>query len=437
MAKSKQLIETKDCLSFDPKWNEQLRVFAEMNDSFSVFNICSKEKEMVPLITYNYQEKRWYASRYIGSIDFKDKKTEYTINIVPRFGDSILFTMFEELFNIKFSSGRSRFQSKSDSYYIKVLISFVWLQKLADANRHGIPQVKVIKTHEGYTVKGRLLVKPSLIPIHTSRKVVSSQKEKFFDEIVTRILNNAFLILKKRYYLGKLSIPENAREAIQQLNPGLTGRNNITYHDYKSVKYHPMYQRFQDVVDFSWQIIQSAVGLGNQSKNKKLGGFFLDMAEIWESYIRSIIIKKYIPLGWHSEKAIYSVYNDRFYKRKMIPDIVLKKNDNYIVFDAKYKRMHYSQGFTDVDRNDFFQIHTYISYLNERGNVLLGGLIYPVMSNPINEREISPELLFDTNRNTLFFADGPILDSKSINTESFFNRIAQGGKTGQKEFYYV
>ena len=145
MVKSKQIIETKDCLSFNPKWNDQLRVFAEMNDSFSVFNTCSKEKEKVPLITYSYQEKRWYASRYIGSIDFEDKKSEYTINIIPRFGDSILFSMFEELFNIKFSSGVSSFQAQSDSYYIKVLISFIWLQKLADANRHGLPQVKVAK----------------------------------------------------------------------------------------------------------------------------------------------------------------------------------------------------------------------------------------------------------------------------------------------------
>lgn len=424
MAKNKKIIEAKDCLSFDPRWNDQLRFFSETNESFSVFNICSKEKEKVPLITYDYIEKRWYASRYIGSIDFQDKKTDYTIKIVPRFGDAVLFSIFEELFNIKFASGKSGFKSQNESYYIKILISFIWLQKLADANRHGLPQIKVSNRHKGYTVKGRILVKPSIIPIRTSGKLVSSQKEKAFDEIVMAILNKAFIILKNRYHLGKLSIPENARDAIQQFIPYSINRKNITYQDYQSVKYHPMYQRFQDVVYFSWQIIKSVVGFENKSKKQKIGGFFLDMSEIWESYIRNIIIKRYKPLGWHSENATYSVYDDRFYKRKIIPDIVLKKNDDYYVFDAKYKTMQYRQGLVDVDRSDFFQIHSYISFLKEKGNVLLGGLIYPVLQNTINEKEVTPEFLFGLNSDTFFFADGPLINSDSINAESFFKRIA-------------
>lgn len=420
-SRKKQIIEAKDCLAFDSKWNQVLYNFAESNESFNIFNTGVKESE--PLITYNYFEKRWYAGRYIGSIDFKYKKDEYTINITPRFGDAVLLSMFEELFNIKFSPGSSKFSNTNDSYYIRILIAFIWLQKLANANRHGLPKVKVDTINKGYSVKGRLLVRPTIKTIYTSGEVISGNKEKIFDQVILNILKTSCNILKKNYHLGRLSIPENAKDAIHQLEKKQSKNDRMTYHDYKSIKLHPMYQNYKGSIDLSWQIIQSEPGFSSRNNNQQVSGFFLDMAEIWESYIRSIIIKEFITRGWQKEEPIYSLYKNKFYQRKIIPDIVLNRDNDYLVFDAKYKKMEYRSGFTDVDRNDFFQIHTYISYLNELGNVKLGGLIYPVTRRPIVENKIIPGALFDINKNTLFFADGPLLEANTIDIKDFINRI--------------
>ena len=54
-----------------------------------------------------------------------------------------------------------------------------------------------------------------------------------------------------------------------------------------------------------------------------------------------------------------------------------------IVFDTKYKRMRMQVsnqfGMGDLDREDFFQINTYMSYYqNQNFDVLAGGLIYPM-----------------------------------------------------------
>ena len=62
--------------------------------------------------------------------------------------------------------------------------------------------------------------------------------------------------------------------------------------------------------------------------------------------------------------------------------------------------MEYRHGFTDLDCNDFFQIHTYISYLQQKVNVILGGLIYPVTTTDIDVSNISKA--FTLTINTLF-----------------------------------
>ena len=62
--------------------------------------------------------------------------------------------------------------------------------------------------------------------------------------------------------------------------------------------------------------------------------------------------------------------------------------DEFLVFDAKYKRMKGEKN--DVDRSDFFQIHTYIQYFLHtypEGRVLLGGLLYPLSLEDWKETE--------------------------------------------------
>ena len=61
----------------------------------------------------------------------------------------------------------------------------------------------------------------------------------------------------------------------------------------------------------------------------------------------------------------------------------MQKDNDVVVFDTKYKRMNYhgnsSNGMGDLDRNDFFQINTYMTYYQQLGmNLLCGGLLYPL-----------------------------------------------------------
>jgi 5-methylcytosine-specific restriction endonuclease McrBC regulatory subunit McrC len=424
MANSVVTIETNDCYAFDPKWNDVLYHFSEQNPAVSVFNISGKQKPEEPLINYNFQDKKWHAGRYIGNVNFTLGKKDYSIHIRPRFGDTVLLQMFEELFNIKFSSGNSSFKTTYNSYYLKLLISFIWLQKLANANRHGLPRIKCMDTNEGYTVKGRISLQQSIVPIHETGKVVSARKEKVFDNVVIRILYKAYGVLTKEYQLGLLKIPANALDAIQNIKYQNLDNRFISQYEYQSIRYHPIYQNYKDVIDFSWQIIQTQPGYSNNNTKSNVSGFFLDMAEIWECYVRAIIKKHFQIEGWQIVESQYEIYSERFYRRKIIPDIVIKKGESYCVFDAKYKDMKYRQGFTDVDRDDFFQIHTYIAYLQSKGSVILGGLLYPSTGNG-NFVEIKPTQLFGSDYSaTHFVVDGPDVTAESINSIRFLSNIS-------------
>ena len=60
---------------------------------------------------------------------------------------------------------------------------------------------------------------------------------------------------------------------------------------------------------------------------------------------------------WGVSSPKIELYESLFYARKIIPDIVMQKDNQVLVFDTKYKRMKMDGrgqfGAGDLDRNDF------------------------------------------------------------------------------------
>src|SRR5690606_11603949 len=106
------------------------------------------------------------------------------------------------------------------------------------------------------------------------------------------------------------------------------------------------------------------------------------------------------------------VYHDQFFGRRMFPDIVMKhkQTQEVIVFDAKFKKMNGRKD--DLDRSDFYQIHTYIQYYMP--NVIFGGLIYPLSEELSNEKSVSKGLFHNNSTTPSFMVDG-IYVNKQMN----------------------
>ena len=135
-----------------------------------------------------------------------------------------------------------------------------------------------------------------------------------------------------------------------------------------------------------------------------------------------------------NNKIIHIRLDEKFgktylYSRKIIPDIVMTKNKDVIVFDTKYKKMNFNYlkgNGVDVDRNDFFQINTYMSYYqNQDFNVKIGGLLYPIEKSFKENKYICHSETWFGNSNTKFIVDGIDLSNLEEDNENKFAPISK------------
>ena len=361
---------------------EYAQLFAKTDKIFRL----SKSKEHSLNISENpfayYKDGNVWTGRWIGQVQFtpRGEKQPVNIEIKPRFGESSVFAMIEEAFscNIVDNRGESK-SSKKTTSLIERLIPFMWMHKLSAANLYGVPHANISVYHKGISIKGRLDVRKSIFPLFREGLVVSVKREKQIDEPISQIILQAYKKLNKNKMLQN-RLTDNAENALNALESANYPLRHITENEYRKIHYKPIYVQYKDVVDFSWQILNSHVAESEGNK-KSLSGF-LDMAEIWEIYLRSIFRKNFAELGWTVESPEINVYEETFWSRNIVPDIVMTKGNDVVVFDAKWKKMagtHEDVAHSDLDRSDFFQIHSYISYYKSLGKrVVLAGLLYPL-----------------------------------------------------------
>ena len=96
----------------------------------------------------------------------------------------------------------------------------------------------------------------------------------------------------------------------------------------------------------------------------------------------------------------------------MYPDLVLKhlESEKVIVLDAKFKKMRLK--YLDLDRSDFYQIHTYMQYYGS--SMLFGGLIYPLSIGHDLEKAYSESLFDNAYNSQRFIVDGIELHQSNL-----------------------
>lgn len=402
-------------------------------------------------------QTRWWAGRYIGlaniAVPNGDNKFHHIeISIKPRFGERFLLAILEDLYNIKVGSHNAQETASSEwfSTLLNILRRRMWVDKCAKANRYGLPRKNVKREHQGVTLKGALDIRRTIMPWCTQKEICTNSYEKVFDDIICKIVYEAHRILsrdvigekkdKKRKQNDKKSIsigfsmPPMVQDAINALNSQYKGTSfDITETDYQRIRYNNIYMTWKPLVDFSWDVIRNKK-LGYRSAETHGDCIFVDMAEIWEAFLRKKLGEGFAEYGWRVlsvEECKYKIYQGKFFERLIIPDIILTRTNGngeneYMVFDAKYKRMRINSNNNgyDVDRTDLFQIHTYIQFVEHHlGHVVIGGLLYPLTRKVQDDNGNEIEIDIDTDKfhsanlygkecglfhNTTFIIDGVI-----------------------------
>lgn len=419
-------IQTKDCLAIPnhPEIGSIMHSLLSIEQT-QVFHFSTNyDGEMKePIVEFDFRNREWRAGRYVGEVDFEHNGQSHKLSIKPRFGELFLFRMLEEIFNIKIIPSLSKDNSKADwQHYIKRIVSFIWIHKLASSNKYGIPRIHRYPEHKGAAIKGRLNVRKSILPYYTSKEVISISSEKKEYDIIARIIWQAHKILVRDFGLGTFKIPDAANDALNHFSQVQTLNKYVSEFDYKNIQLKTIYQNWKQIIDFSWDIIKSKPFQNEQKAKKNSFAFFIDMAEIWELYLSSLLKKRLSPFGWILKNEVLYAYPDKYFNRRLIPDIIFEKGDEVIVWDAKYKMMKWRN--FDFDRGDFFQIHTYINYFQQTKKVKCGGLLYPISSAIENQEKMICTSLFGNKNSffkTAFLTDGIDLSSVEIDNTKEHN----------------
>lgn len=421
----------KDCSYVE---NMDANLAVRINECFTsknVFRVSSTLKEEdLPILTYDYSRKKWLTGRFIGKLYFTYLNQDYCFEVQPRFGNATVMHLLEEIFNIKLANANSsnKLHNHSQNELIKKLISLIWVKQLSKASIHGLPKRKVKIQHKGNTIKGHLNIRKSFLPLYSEKRIVSERSEKKVDTVILAILIKAYKILCKRYYLTQNMLSENVIGIIN--NSTETNVSPVTQSQYENIKYGSIYNNFKGIVDYSWSIIsREKNNIDNDGIVNRGDALFLDMAEIWEKYLLTILKKRYSTEGWRIYSSKFIIYEKQFYRRGLVPDIVFERGNQVMVFDAKYKNM--SNSSYDYDRSDFFQIHTYGSFMQANNKNLIGiGLLYPLKKSMDIEQHngnFSEKLFGQTSSKTWFNVDGielsETLDQLILNRDAFFNRF--------------
>ena len=395
----------------------------------------------------------WWAGRYIGIANIGDTQ----ISIRPRYGEKFLLKVVEDVYNIKYSRSNSETNATFSYDWFNSILHILrwkqWIDRCAKACRYGLPRRTVKITHQGTTVRGAIDMQRTIMPWLKTREIVTNTFEKDFDERICKIVYEANRILSRDITKEKgkkedsktgnanAETPQSVKDTINALNSTYKGTVfDITEADYRRINYKSIYASWKPLVDFSWDVIQ------NRNMNLKNADIvsdcvFVDMAEIWEAFLRKKLGEGLKVDGWRvwtvNECEQLITYKGHFFERQIIPDIVLQRNVNdeeqFLVLDAKYKRMKGEK--LDVDRTDFFQIHTYMQYFQHahpQGKVLLGGLLYPVTKNEF-EKEIEIDKCYnlfgkeDGKFDTKFIIDGIVCndDAENFSNEKMENSIQE------------
>ncbi len=348
-------------------------------------------------------------------------------DITYRFGESLLDRMIGVVndFDIKTLEYESKHtQKKSDNLAIKILyINFIL--KLEKFSVLGLPKSYERIEHHDSKFKGQIDINRFIkkdMPF-TGKVATISHEQRYVQEIVDLLYS-------------ALRIVENSMSDL--LSDRLLSIKNLLYHHanrrlvdantmhialgHKSLQ-NALYSEFKKILEIAKYII--LYEHQTEYKSKELSnGLVFDVSLLWENYLYKLLKNAYHDSDWeviHEEKNL--LYDGMFYERHIYPDIIIKHKfeKKVLIFDAKSKKMNFDgknkYGAGDLDRNDFFQINTYMSYYQNQGyKVIAGGLLYPMKGEFIKDKCHSNHWL--GNEKTKFIIDGlELSEMKIANTD--------------------
>ncbi|MGJ0339421.1 5-methylcytosine restriction system specificity protein McrC [Aliarcobacter cryaerophilus] len=408
--------------------NEYRNEIYKNNTFFSFFKdeektISKNEDALIISIKKDGENYLAQTGNYVGKFVWQGLE----IDIKSRFSNTFLERMLNFANDIFLDDvSITGHQVKENFDISKYIIYYMFVQNLEKAFLLGLPKAYRSIEHHEMKLKGKIDINKFIkydIPFQGKISSVS-REQKEIQEIID-VLYKAVKIIDKNNKAFLKNISHIKTHLKQYKSNNYVSNETINRALKSKALQNPIFAPYKKVLEYARFIIN-----GNSIKNdgaQETFGFIINIAELFEIYITKLLQKEFSE--WNIESPKIELYSNQFFARKIIPDIVMKKDNDVIVFDTKYKKMlmrdRYQNG-GDVDRNDFFQINTYMSYYQnhpDKYNVKIGGLLYPIEKSFIENKYICHSQSWFGNLNTKFIVDGIDLSNLEEDKENKFAPI--------------
>jgi 5-methylcytosine-specific restriction enzyme subunit McrC len=365
----------------EAEWLRRLVDQIRSNDLVVALSSDRKKDDDEPIV-FCERDGTWWAGRYVGSVSFEGS----TLTITPRFGLSTLRHWLSEAVSIVLTPTPGHL--REDESFIVQLLASVWAHGFAQAARHGLPALRRDVSTKGPTIRGRLDVAASL-RTRILGEVVSIRSEKSLDHAASRAIVAAYVVLHRWLALpDEAWMPAQARKLLPSLTAVTGARPRTpTKSELGRVRYTPITVGFASIAELSRQIANRQ-GLATDADDKSQSqGILLDVAELWEMYVLSVLKKAAVPSmvthGTRDTTATRTLLRSDITGQGMgtlIPDAIIHTIDVVqAVADAKYKPLWPTAARQNgVQREDLYQMAAYLNRFGSADNQAAWGvLVYP------------------------------------------------------------
>lgn len=357
------------------------RLVAHVRTTDLVVALFGDRDEDEPIV-YCERDGMWWAGRYIGSLSFEGS----TLTIVPRFGLATMRNWLAEAISIVLTNTPG--QLREDESFIVQLLATVWAHGFAEAARHGLPALRRDVATKGPTIRGRLDVAASLRSM-SHGQAVSIRSLRSLDHAASDAIVAAYVVLRRLLGIpDEQWMPARAREFMPHLMSVTGARPRTpTKAELDRIRYTPITTGFATIAELSRQIANRKGLATIADANSESQGILLDVAELWEMYVLSVLRKAASPWtvihGTREDDTTTTLLRSDVTGQglgTLIPDAIFHAGDTIQgVADAKYKSLHPSAATqSGPQREDLYQINAYLSRFSPgNGRTSWGILIYP------------------------------------------------------------
>jgi 5-methylcytosine-specific restriction endonuclease McrBC regulatory subunit McrC len=361
---------------------------------------ANDEQKLFELKGDNFDNAKIYTFNIVGSIKYKDQ----TFNINSRFGDEFLQYMiassngFLELEN---SGGFTKDVSLAEwimIYYFKI--------RLKDAFNLGVYKTYATQNEDLLSIRGQIdinhyIKKGSLF----DGKTRCNYKEHSYSNEINYIISLAInKISKNKKYQPIVKDILTIKNAFNQIE---YKKQNIRFLVKTKVK-NPFYSKYNEVFKLAYNILENNFGANGK---EDFSALLFDISLLFEHHIRSLLKTKYqLDIKNKKEFKIPNGNNGS----DIFPDVIIHHDDGSIsIYDVKYKHFGY-----EVNRDDRFQLVSYVAIYMQNYQIRECGFIYPTNSNEENKEQSLKLCNVEIPFKIIFYKVSSIEDDKSEENNS-------------------